>query len=307
MAVTAVLAVLSAAAFAEGVSPKQESVLLRDQITLGDVFDGVTAHADHVLAPAPSFGKSTVLTARDLKRISDAFNLGWVGSGEERVVIRRSTAEIGTKEITAALEHELSNRLKGQRFELEFSTPASIRIPEGGEKSVDVKSFQLHPLTQSFAADLSFPRGITREVKGRYHLLTSVPVLRDLFRPGDIIGAADIEYLDMRASDISANMIVDTNKLIGMTPRRGVPAMRPLNSADLQLPKLVKKGDMVTMILKTKSLSLTTQGRALADGAIGDRLHIVNLSSKKTVEATVTGPQTVTIKPASSQLSLNVQ
>ena len=85
----AMTACLAAPAFATAI-PKSDSVITHDQITLGDVFDGVTADADHYLAPAPELGKTITLGTYDLVRISDAFNLGWTPDGSTQHVARRN-------------------------------------------------------------------------------------------------------------------------------------------------------------------------------------------------------------------------
>src|SRR4051812_29731921 len=89
--------------------PKTESVIMHDQITLGDVFDGVKENADYYLAPAPAMGKSVTLDANDLARISEAFHLGWTpDSALQHVVIRRSSTEINRFDIEPALQKKLT-------------------------------------------------------------------------------------------------------------------------------------------------------------------------------------------------------
>ena len=66
-------------------------------------------------------------------------------------------------------------------------------------------------------------------------------------------------------------------------------------AGDVAAPQVVKKGDTVTVTLKTNALNLTMQGRALQNGAEGDTVRIINTASNRTVDAIVTGPQTVTV------------
>ena len=53
----------------------------------------------------------------------------------------------------------------------------------------------------------------------------------------------------------------------------------------------------VTIVLQTDAMTLTAQGRASEDGAKGDTIRVVNLRSKKTIEAVVSGADQVTIHP----------
>jgi flagella basal body P-ring formation protein FlgA len=91
-------------------------------------------------------------------------------------------------------------------------------------------------------------------------------------------------------------MVTEASSLIGQTPRHGINVMKPVILSDIQMPIIVKKGDLVTMVLKNNALSLTAQGKAMDNGAAGDAIHVMNSSSKQVVDAIVTGAQTVSIK-----------
>lgn len=287
-------------------TPKTESTILHDKITLGDVFDGVTDNADYYLAPAPAMGQSVTLGASDLVRISDAFKLGWSPVTKmEQVVVRRASSEIDRFDIQAALQEKISEEMKGQKFDMELSDRAiSFRIPEGAEKNVDVDSLSLDAAKGEFKAVVSV-KNVKKEVKGKLYPIHQLPVLRDPLRQGDVIGASDIEYIDIRASDVTPTMVVDAQKLIGLTPRRGIPALKPIVAGDVQQPMVVKKGELVTMTLKSNIISLTAQGKALDNGAAGDVIRVMNTASKQVIDAVITGPQTVNVKAPSNALSMN--
>ena len=83
--------------------------------------------------------------------------------------------------------------------------------------------------------------------------------------------------------------------MIGMTPRRFILAGRPLRSGDMVAPKIVSRGDLVTVLLNQGPLSLTAKGKALENGAKGDVIRVVNVSSNVTIEALVTGVNEVRV------------
>jgi flagellar basal body P-ring formation protein FlgA len=60
----------------------------------------------------------------------------------------------------------------------------------------------------------------------------------------------------------------------------------------------VEKGALVTMIVQTPFMTLSTQGRALDEGAMGDTIRVMNARSRKVVEAQVTKSDTVMIQTA---------
>lgn len=291
-------------------SPREESVIMHDRIVLGDVFDGVEKNADHYLAPAPAVGRSVTLNANDLTRISEAFNLGWAANGApEQVVIRRVSSEVPRSAVEKAVERELSEKTKGMKFEMKMDNAAApLSFPEGAaDKNVDVDSLSYDAANGTFRALVSASAApdVKKEITGRIFQIRQVPVLKEPLRSGDVISSSDIDYIEMRANDITSNMVVDAQKLVGLTPRRGIPAMKPLTSSDVQMPVLVKKGDIVTIALKNGSISLTAQGRALDDGAEGAAIRVMNTSSKQTISAAVTGTGTVAVAAPSGALALN--
>jgi len=281
--------------------PKTESIVTGDQITLGDVFDGVTADASHYLAPAPEQGKTVTLGTYDLQRISDAFNLGWKPDGDgAHVVIRRGSDGIDNMDVQAALEKKFAQLMQGQKFDLELSDRSvGFNIPETADKTVMVEKLNYDAVNSTFRATIAAAAApdLRKEVSGHYYPVSRIPVLKTPLRPGDVISADDIDYIDMRSTDIASSMITEASNLIGQTPRRGVSAMKPLMLSDVKLPIIVKKGDLVTMVLKNNLLSLTAQGRAMDNGAAGDAIRVMNSTSKQVIDAIVTGSQTVSIKP----------
>ena len=52
----------------------------------------------------------------------------------------------------------------------------------------------------------------------------------------------------------------------------------------------IRRGEMVTLVYRIGGLQLSTHARALEDGAIGQGIRLVNLTSNRTVDGTVTGP-----------------
>lgn len=290
---------LSARAFAD-VAPKTESTVTHDQLMVSDVFSGVSAEEDHWLAPAPALGKTMTINAQDLTRISDAFNLGWTADDNAHVVVRRASDEIDRYDIQAALEEKMKQDMGDKKFDMELSDRSvSFRVGDAADRGVTVEKLSVDAAKSTFIAVVSAHAqpGLRKEVTGRYFPISRVPVLKNSLHTGDVISAADLDYIDMRASDISSSMLTDTASLVGQTPRRAIAAMKPVTVSDVQMPVIVKKGDLVTMVLKAGAMSLTAQGKALENGASGDAIHVMNSTSKQVIDAVVTGAQTVSIRP----------
>ncbi|TAL30281.1 MAG: flagellar basal body P-ring formation protein FlgA [Alphaproteobacteria bacterium] len=303
LAVAMTACVINSAWASEGyLTPKADVTITGDNVTVGDVFAGVTHDAGYVLAPAPGYGQSLTLNARDLQRVSDAFNLGWAPvSGFEQSVIHRSSHEIDRYGVEAAVQKSLAAAVTGQKFDIELSDRnISVHLPESLPATAEAQSLRYDLAKGEFRAVLAAPAGaahpaVKQEIFGRIYPVTSVPVLKNPMRQGDVISADDIDYIDIRSNNVAASTIVDANRLIGMSPRRGVAGLKPVAMSEIALPVLVKKGDMVVMELKSGGIHLTTQGKAIDSGAEGETVHIENPSSHHVVQAVVTGAKAVSV------------
>ena len=112
--------------------------------------------------------------------------------------------------------------------------------------------------------------------------LAGDPVARRTLRIGTILAAGDVNG---PAPDA----------LLGQEVRRTVHAGRPVTRADLGPPTLVRRNERVTMLYRRGALSIRSEGRALATGGAGEAIDVMNLASRLTVRATVTGPGAVEV------------
>lgn len=281
---------------------KQNSLIEGNVIMLSDVFSGIAEDGDKALGPAPRPGHDMVLNARTLLRIALALDLPWRPvSSTETVVLRRAGNMIEPDAVKAALSNSMTTEGYPGRYNMALAAPLpEMVLPTDMDGTVEVVSLNVKPDKNWFEATLAAP---SREnplhsfhVTGALQPLTQVPVLVEPLNRGSIIGARDITYIEMRADMLKDNMIVNEDNLVGMTPRRLIAAGQPVNRVDVDAPRTVERGEMVTMVFQEGTLLLTAQGKALEHGAKGDHIRVVNTSSNQTIDAVVTGSNEVTVK-----------
>ena len=105
----------------------------------------------------------------------------------------------------------------------------------------------------------------------------------------------DIELTTMDLSDLPASVITDPGEVLGKRTRRAIGAKVPLRADFIELPPLVKRGDLVTIIARSNGLKITTLGQVKKKGRLGDRIPVVNLDSKKILHARVIDSNTVKV------------
>ncbi|WP_033921468.1 flagellar basal body P-ring formation chaperone FlgA [Sphingomonas sp. 37zxx] len=125
--------------------------------------------------------------------------------------------------------------------------------------------------------------------------MVAVPVLDRAVAKGDLLSAGDfVEQEIPRAQLRAAPPLRD---IVGMEASRSLAAGAIVRTSDVIRPQLVRRGEPITILLRNGGLSITTAGRALSNGAAGDFVRIVSLSTNRTLDGVVDGTGTVRVSP----------
>lgn len=270
-------------------------------ICLGDLFADAGDRASDVVAPAPPPGSRTIFDAAWLAATAREHQLDWQPSSRlDQASVARATRAIEADAITARLLQEIGTRQSVAGAEIQLDNPAlRLLVAADAPGDIAVDSLAIEPRSGRFFAFIAAPAGSVdaqrQRVTGRLIRMIDLPVLSRALAPGDTIAAADIETMRVRAERLGSDAVLDRRTLIGKTPRRMLRPHEPLRVGDVQVPLLVHRGDLVTIVLETPTMRLTTQGKALADGAMGAMLQIANTKSNRLIDARVTGANTVAV------------
>jgi len=112
---------------------------------------------------------------------------------------------------------------------------------------------------------------------------------------GEIVGAADLVWSSDAIAPADAPGDPDT--VIGMAARRPLREGTAVQGRDLSAPLVVKRDEMISVAFESGAISLTLQGKALKDGAVGESVQVLNPQSKKVIEAVVSGPGKAVVGP----------
>jgi len=121
--------------------------------------------------------------------------------------------------------------------------------------------------------------------------LADTVVAARMLRPQTIISAQD---LVLKQADIAGGFKT-TALIIGQEARVVIYPGRPVLQSDIGPPALIERNQIVTLIYDTGGLSIITEGRALGRAGNGDRIRVMNLSSRATVSGSVLADGTVRV------------
>lgn len=110
-------------------------------------------------------------------------------------------------------------------------------------------------------------------------------VLAEIVVPVRTIRARELLVAaDFVARDATVPGAIDTvEDLIGQEARVALYPGRPVRPEDVGPPAVVDRNDLVTLVFRRGGLLIAAEGRALGRGAVGDRIRVMNLSSRTTL------------------------
>jgi flagella basal body P-ring formation protein FlgA len=112
---------------------------------------------------------------------------------------------------------------------------------------------------------------------------------------GDVLRDSDLVIEKRPKTELQADTIRDPAGAIGMAAQQAFRAGQTIRSADITRPQLVKRGEPVMIRYEVPGIVLTARGKAEESGSLGDTVNIVNVQSKRVIQAVVTGPGQVAV------------
>ena len=126
------------------------------------------------------------------------------------------------------------------------------------------------------------------------HWSIYVPVLIQVFREVAVaargipanacLSHTDIRMIKMDISRAAGGYITDPELIVGKQLTRPVQYGQPLTQHVLKAPVAVRRGDKVQLLSKSPAFQVSMEGESLMNGAVGDRIRVRNLRSKRIIE-----------------------
>jgi flagella basal body P-ring formation protein FlgA len=120
-----------------------------------------------------------------------------------------------------------------------------------------------------------------------------IPVLGRAVARGEVLGADD--FTTEARSPAQARGALAVANAVGHEATRTLPAGTVVRPTDVITPRLVRRGEPVTITVRSGGLAIATGGRALASAGAGDMVRVVSLSTNRTLDGVVEGANAVRV------------
>lgn len=110
-----------------------------------------------------------------------------------------------------------------------------------------------------------------------------------------VLTAADMVSVDRDVAGLTAGYVTDPKRVVGQRLKHQLIEGRMLTPAMLAADIAVHRGQSVTLTVRSKSLAIRMEGKALMDGSVNERIRVENTTSRRVVEGIVRSPEHVEV------------
>lgn len=111
----------------------------------------------------------------------------------------------------------------------------------------------------------------------------------------EVIAPESIKYERVDIGRAAQGYITRTDEVAGMLARRVIPPGTLINKYMLDEPLAIRRGGLITIIVRIGDLEVTTPGEALQSGSVGEMIRVRNSTSKRVVAARVLDEKSVLV------------
>jgi flagella basal body P-ring formation protein FlgA len=230
----------------------------------------------------------------------DANQYNLVAAGP--VKITRNYTEISQEKIAGAVIDFIHKHAPWDKRQMkvgDMHCPGEIRLPNG-----DVSLKVIAPKHTDWLGAVPFQVmiNVNDRMARKISVTASIQVWSQVLvtaKPlgrGEPIGSDDIKTVHMNLAKAPRSVVFKAEDILGKRTKRALAANTILRNNQVEVPPLIRRGDVVRIIAESNTFRISTKGEAKEDGGKGERIRLVNLRSKKNIYAEVVDPGTVRVQ-----------
>ncbi len=115
-----------------------------------------------------------------------------------------------------------------------------------------------------------------------------VLVTKKALHKGDLLTESDLKLEKHDLAKLPHGYFDIKQKAAGMKVKRRVKQGAVLTPAMLKRPRMISRGQKVSIMAMSGRMQVRVDGKALANGSVGDRIRVMNIKSKQKLEGVIT-------------------
>lgn len=291
------------------ISFRDEAQISTNHVTLGDVAafsdnnDVTDALSVKIIAASPEPGKSSYLDSREiikniLRKTKLSSSTLWSGSASVKII--RLGQKISQDQLIEQITNYLKNQTSGMpKADISFepsSLPLPFMIPKGETSWEVIPSNPTILKSNRFSIIIRVDGRVRKNISiaGRVKALAPIAVAVTSLKRGSILTPDNTalvvkDIVEHRAPCLSLR------EILGKRVKHNFRAGSVIESDDVEMPPLVKKGQLVKIILNHGPLFLSASGIARMSGTLNQVIRVQNVNSRKLIFCRITAPGIVEV------------
>lgn len=307
-ALSALAGLLLATAASAAPVLKADIVVNAAVVTMGDMFEDAGLLAEQPLFRAPLPGTTGHVS---LAEIDAALNRAGIAlfdaNGLESVRVSRAAAIVDEAMLTRLIAEDLAGRgiITGEMsVDTLFANAITPIKAEAVAEPASVVNLRYLPGSGAFTARFAIAgQAQPLDVSGSIELMIAVPHLAASLPAGTVLTPDNIQMRPVALKYVENTGVARLEDLVGKALVRQSREGVMLRPADVAVPQLVAKNDLVTIYYRQGPMTLTVRGQAVTGAAKDAPLQVLNLISRRVITATAIAPGAVEVSSAPMALA----
>jgi|GEM_PF-4780781 len=246
------------------------------------------------ISQSPNPGRIQTLSRRYIEKVLASRGVGGEWKIPENVAVSRASQKFSDEVLEKMLIDSVSERtgLDLDRISLKLARKTGgVALPKG-EINMQVE----FPSDERFNG-LSTAK-ITPYINGKEERAFFVTARVDLqgeavfaareLNRDEVVGPDDIEVREVSLSRLPSNVIRNPEEVLGMLVTARVRQGEAMRTTAFEAPELIKRGDLVQIVIETRGMRVESRGIAKENGRMRDVIKVMNMGSNKIVYGQVT-------------------
>lgn len=289
-AIAAIATILLAGAAFAAPALRADIVVSAAVVTVGDMFEDAGLDAEEALFRSPKPGTTGLVSVVDIETAMARAGLtDFDRNGLEVVRVSRAAAVVDEAALAALIATDLAGRgIIGADMSVEtvFATPLTPINAEAVDQPARIISLRYLPGTGGFSARFSIA-GVEQplDVTGMIELMIKAPHIVASLPAGTLLTTSNVEMRSVPLKFVESTGVARLEDVVGKALVRQSREGMLLRPADVAVPLLVSKNDLVTIYFRKGPMTLSVKGQAVTGAALGGPLQVLNLISRRIITA----------------------
>jgi flagella basal body P-ring formation protein FlgA len=292
---------------------KAEATVLGNIVRIGDLIENAGAAADVAIFRAPDIGQTGIVPViRVIDAVLPHRIVGLDTRDIAEVAVTRASRLITVKDIEARIARALADQpglANAKSLSVKFDNDVrTLKVEAAATAELRIVRLGYEPRNSRFDVTFDLPgstvvhRHPLRFTGSIVEMFEAIVPTREIAR-GEVLNASDLTLALRPKSDYAPTVVLNAEQAIGLSPKRSLPSGQAIRQSDLAKPQLIARNETVTITYAVPGIVVSIRGQALESGGHGDLINVLNVQSKKTIQATVSGPGRVSVAAMTPRLA----